>query len=383
MGFALLSFVCSFKRALVPIKHYYQFLLLPSVIFLIPLIGIFFTEYLPDAFKLIIKYLPYFVISVAYFYANDDLKSKIPYYIRQGLIYGVLLTIIYLFIKISSVFFSNSEDSISALFTYRYTYRNFIAPIDSHTTYLGVLIIMANYFLFISRHKVVVKFIFFFINVLGVVFISSKIVSIIFLIQVVFLIFLIPRKRMKIIISSFMTISLTMFVLIHINNSNNFYMIQRLTREIVWDLNPANRGTSVNGKVADDSRLARWKAIFNTGKENLLFGYGTGSESTILKEVHLENNLKESIRRNYNTHNQYIFYILENGILGLLVFLLFLYKNLFSALKRRDYAVITFVSSIIIISAVENYFNRTMGVLAISIFLTFLKEDNAEANSNF
>ncbi|WP_282054124.1 O-antigen ligase family protein [Maribacter luteus] len=242
---------------------------------------------------------------------------------------------------------------------------------------------MANYFLFISRHKVVVKFIFFFINVLGVVFISSKIVSIIFLIQVVFLIFLIPRKRMKIIISSFMTISLTMFVLIHINNSNNFYMIQRLTREIVWDLNPANRGTSVNGKVADDSRLARWKAIFNTGKENLLFGYGTGSESTILKEVHLENNLKESIRRNYNTHNQYIFYILENGILGLLVFLLFLYKNLFSALKRRDYAVITFVSSIIIISAVENYFNRTMGVLAISIFLTFLKEDNAEANSNF
>lgn len=384
IAFAFLSLTYSLSLGgLKQNRKYFSFIKLPSIIFFIPLFGVFFTNYPKETFDLLIKYLPYFILSIAYFYADPKIKKGISNFIRLGIIYGVLAVTIYLFTNLFFVFFKTNESSSEILFSYKYTYRNFTAPLDTHTTYLGLLIIMSNHFVLYSKYKSIFKFLLLIFNLLSLLFIASKIILFIYVLQIIFLIFVIPSRLTKLVIVALLSVFSVVLVWQYQNNLDNIYFLQRITREIVWDINPNNKGTSVNGKVKDDSRLVRWKAIIETSKGNLLLGYGSGSESTVLKEIHEKNNLVESLRRNYNSHNQYLFYLLENGILGLIIFLYFLWTNLIKAILRRDLGISLFVCSLIVICFVENYLNRTMGVLAISIFLTFLKDNYEKNNPDF
>jgi len=151
------------------------------------------------------------------------------------------------------------------------------------------------------------------------------------------------------------------------------YLIQRLSIELAWDTNPENTESEINNRVADDSRAARWLAIWETIKKKPISGYGVGSERTILDKTYSTNDLNISLERKYNTHNQYLFYMLEQGIIGLFLFLSYFFINLVLAIKRKDFFVFSFIVGIMIVFMFENYLYRSMGYLTVALLLTFMR----------
>lgn len=360
------------KRARIKIT---DILKLPSTLFFLALIGMFFSNYKDDAVNLLIKYLPYLMISVSFFVASKNLKQIAHKYIYLGVVLGVIVVNTYLFFLIFYKFSINNEANYFNIFSHKYTYNSFLRPIDSHPTYLGLLFIMSNFFVFRIKLKKGLKLAILFFNICGIFFISSKVITVLFLIQGLLFFFLIPQKKIKILILFFGIFLLIIVSFLYKNNYKDFHFLQRFTVELMWDLDPANVNTSINGRIKNDSRLARWEVIVEKAEESILFGYGSGSEMAILDEVYLKNNLLNSLSERYNTHNQYLFLIIENGIFGLMIFIYMLYLLIKEAFKKQDYVVLFYVFSVFLICFFENYFNRTMGVLASSIFLTYLRSD--------
>ena len=95
-----------------------------------------------------------------------------------------------------------------------------------------------------------------------------------------------------------------------------------------------NNGKNMQGK-ADDIRYVFFR---ETGKRIIkkpLFGYGTGSFSTIFdREVSSGHNFKEHI----TPHNNYLFVLFELGILGLISLFFIFYFQIKELLKLKDFA---------------------------------------------
>lgn len=79
------------------------------------------------------------------------------------------------------------------------------------------------------------------------------------------------------------------------------------------------------------------------------------------------------IERNFNTHNQYIDIVLSYGIIGLLIFMMFI-KELITFFYKNIYSL-NLALSLILFLFIENLFHRQLGsfifaltlVLALSI----------------
>lgn len=374
MGFSFLILLGNFKIPRLNEKHVFlEIIELPWFIFAIPMIGLLSTAYIEDSVNQIIKYLPYFILSTVYFFTEDKMKKLLRVRIIYGFIVGVSLVLVYLF-SIILYEVSISADSFSELFSYKYSYNNFIIPLDSHPTYLGFLVIISNFFVYHSKKlNLPTRISLLILNGLGLFFIMSKIIIVIYFTQIIGMFFTIKSKRSKRnIILFFLFIAVATGYLFKFH-SKDIYFLQRFSLELMWDLNPNNTNHSINGRVEDDSRFARWSVIWAKMNESIIFGHGSGSEKTILNEVYEENSLLVSLERKYNTHNQFLFFGIEYGIIGIILFFSFLFTNLYMAYKRNDFFNIYFIIWLFLICCFENYLNRTMGVLLVSIILTFMR----------
>src|SRR5690606_34336560 len=137
-----------------------------------------------------------------------------------------------------------------------------------------------------------------------------------------------------------------LFLLVGISQSmKRTYVYDRLTNELEWELQE-NVGTKYNEKYVNDSRMARWKAIFKGAMEKPIFGNGSGSEMAVLQKIYHENGLKYASQLGYGSHNQYLTILVENGFLGVFLFLFYLIYNLGISIAKRNILFIYFVSSI-------------------------------------
>ena len=119
----------------------------PWIIFGFPLMGFFFTNFKEDSLDQLVKYIPYFLTSVVYLFAKKEYRLLYRKQMTLGLITGVSLTVVYL-LSVNFYNFYKSNDTLLELLSYKYTYNNFLRPIDSHPTYLGVIILISNYFIY-------------------------------------------------------------------------------------------------------------------------------------------------------------------------------------------------------------------------------------------
>ncbi|MBL0014712.1 MAG: O-antigen ligase family protein [Flavobacterium sp.] len=136
---------------------------------------------------------------------------------------------------------------------------------------------------------------------------------------------------------------------------------------MVWDLT-SNKNSAYNGKFKDDSRLVRWATISKTILERPCFGYGSAMEKKVLKRNFLKNGLVISSQNNYDSHNQYLSFSIEFGLLGLLVFLFYLAMNLNLAIHSKNFVPIIFCFTIISVSFFENIFKNNAGIIFITFF---------------
>ena len=122
----------------------------------------------------------------------------------------------------------------------------------------------------------------------------------------------------------------------------------------------------------ENIRLALWDASIKVVKRNPIFGVGTGDIKTELRKEYQKMDLEQALDSDFNPHNQFLETIVGQGLVGLLVLLLWFIIPLVQAIKKRDLIMIAFLIVLAVNLFFESMFNRVAGVVFIAFFYNFL-----------
>jgi O-antigen ligase len=107
-------------------------------------------------------------------------------------------------------------------------------------------------------------------------------------------------------------------------------------------------------------------------KSKPFLGYGIGDLNNTLMEIY-EGQSDLLYKGKFNTHNQYLSFIVSSGVLGLIIFLLsifFLFRN---AIKKSNFLLVTVLIFYLCQMLSENILERENGVIFYSFFISFFQ----------
>ena len=255
--------------------------------------------------------------------------------------------------------------------------QNFSAPIGLHATYLSMyatLSIATFLLLYFNNPQLKnLKYIFYIlILIIGLVQLSSRSVAVaagIILVIVVPFLLLGGKKKLQFLIISFAVSLITIAAITQVKSFKERY-VNDLENDLSEYVHPGDNL---------ESRALRWKLEWEVIQKSLFIGYGNGSEKYILKEKYFENKFYRSYLLELNAHNQYFSFMINTGIIGLLLYFYVLYFGFATAIKRKDFLFLSFMIIITIVSIPENILDVSKGVLFYSFFYSlFLLTDSKE-----
>jgi len=361
-----------------------------SIPFSLYLIGMFYTDDIRQGFRALEIGLPLFLFPFLHFIIlgkrfvldNNEKEILLKSFTLSG---SILIFIVIYYLYTSDAFYSLFDEEMFQKATqnrgrdiFRWTIEN--TPFfGEHPTYFGLLSIFVA---LISVFKISNNsYTYMFSLLMGIigVFISGSKMSIITLILIglLSLFFLIGwsiRKRLMVFCTIFVFLSI-IFISIP--------MIKvRFTQVIETNFEPPKelRYNSTN------VRIAIYQCSFVNAKKTPVLGNGTRGYIKGIKTC-LRGYDTDVFKKNnwyFNSHNQYLSFILSNGIIGLILFILWLFVFLKSSIVNNDKL---FLLSIIVFGLMfftENIIERQTGnVLFSFIIILFYKHNiNIFTSSN-
>lgn len=364
-------------------NKYYKEKINPSILFqttlfilFLLLLGFIDNQDGKAFFKYLGRYSSYlFAPLILMTFPLDSLK-KIAQYAFKGVIGGLIISFAYLhYLNLSKYFKTHTFPNIQAdLLNYYHTYFEFTEPIGIHPSYLGIytilgLVVLISFnktksFLNNMGHGLIFLFL-----MVSIVFLNSRITLLLSIIPLILFTYsnlnhYLPKQLVVYIgVALFMIAGLFSYKLVH-----KTYFYQRITHELYWELSD-QKNTEYSANNTGDSRIARWKEIVKLIQEKPLLGYGNGEEKKQLENIFLENNLVSSAKNQYDSHNQYLSFLIEYGSCGLIVYLVFLISNLYIHFKTKNWLFLYTVISIVSIGLIENFLKNNAGIIFIAFFM--------------
>jgi O-antigen ligase len=126
---------------------------------------------------------------------------------------------------------------------------------------------------------------------------------------------------------------------------------------------------SINNEILEP-RVMRWEYILKEIKKSPVTGYGTGSEQAVLNQTYFDNKLYNSYLHQLNSHNQYLGIWLEQGIWGLLIFIITLVAGLILAVRTKNAPFLSVLIIICIVSFSENILAANKGIFFYAFFFS-------------
>jgi len=372
--FLILFFVSSVLEIALnwKLKMTYKTLWFSTIIIFIPLcIGLIYTSYFSIGVNHIGQSSSFLILPLVFSFSKPQDIKTIYSFVKKGLVLGVTFSLIILISYILYNFFIlNQEKVFLDLFNFDYTRANFTRLLKIHPTYLGVYIVFSTVLvinrLFQYKRKVFLHVLVLLLFFIGILFVNSRIIFLIYLMIVLMSLFFVLRRLflkksyLTFSVFVFLLASLFVFSFIHIKKT---YIYYRFTKELQWEFsNDINSFYTDKKESISDPRLARYNAIIELIKEKPIFGYGSGSEKRVLTKMYQSKNMITSYNNKYDAHNQYLSYLVETGMFGLLFYLFFLGSNFYFAFKFKDLEFLSLIIIVSIVCLVENFLNRNAGV---------------------
>lgn len=349
------------------------------ILFLIGVIAIPFSDTLYDSTKVLGRNIVYALVPLGFLWLPKWVISNYKNGLLKGLVFGSLVTSV-LLLSVNFIKYFSQNDGYSIL-SYYYTYHEFTAFINKHPTFLGFEILFGLVILLgiLNRSREIKKSILMIVGAVilcaALIFINSR--AIIFLLILTLLgfglqktLYLIQTKRFKVLfllIFSGIALALGIF-----KYTQNTYFFERYTKELKWDLTYQS-GTSIFSKDQGDSRFARWHSALKVIEQKPLIGHGNNSEVRELLKQYEKDELHHALQNQYHSHNVYLSYLIEYGVWGFLLLLIFLVSNIYLAIKNRDNQWLIFSFFVIFVSIFDIYLVRSGGILMTALWMnTFL-----------
>ena len=257
----------------------------------------------------------------------------------------------------------------SSLLTLAFINHNFSLPIEMHATYLSMYVafsIIILVFRITNKKWKSINWLHLcciFVLTLGLLQLSSRsvFISLLLIINIVFPILVFSGKqRTRFIFVSLLLSALALFAILNINSFRIRYV-----SELRKDLTQKSELIEVN-----ESRIARWKATLELIRVSPLIGYGLGSEKRLLKDKYFEKKLFTSFLNEFNSHSEYLSFLLKNGILGLFLFIYVLCTGFRTSYRHKDMLVLSFMLLVSIVAVSENILDLNKGIFFYSFFFS-------------
>ena len=190
-------------------------------------------------------------------------------------------------------------------------------------------------------------------------FISSK-GSILALVLVFVLLFNIKSKnKNRSILYSLAVVILLVFSIFIIPQANSRF------EEIIKSRTYSTTDLDINN--SSQIRFIIWKTSLEKIKKSPIFGYGIGDVQNLLDSSY-KKNYPHLLKKQYNSHNQYFSIWLSTGILGIFLFLNFLFFNFKIGFQNKDYMFLALLLIFSLLFLIENVLERQVGA---TIFFFF------------
>lgn len=125
---------------------------------------------------------------------------------------------------------------------------------------------------------------------------------------------------------------------------------------------------NIDETLKNDPRLLIWKSALGVVRNNLILGVGTGDASEELKQEFISRGYINGFYGNLNAHNQFLEILLENGLIGLILFLAILSYMAYIAINQQNILLGMFILATIIFFIFETMLNRLGGVSFFALF---------------
>jgi O-antigen ligase len=121
--------------------------------------------------------------------------------------------------------------------------------------------------------------------------------------------------------------------------------------------------------TTDYIRARNWENHIPVIKENFFLGVGTGDNHKALNKYRETDWLE--YHENYNSHNQYLEYLVRFGIVGLVIFIITLWAMLIKSFQRKDDLFTLLLIVFILTMVTESILSRQKGISGY-VFITSL-----------
>ena len=329
------------------------------------LLGTIYTPY-PEAAQLQLVKCIFFLLLPLILLCKDLEKDKMLLWSSWGLIIGVTCSALYL----QSMNLNNFLDSNQPLikfWSYDFTGRAFVAPFkDMHPVYYGSYLLFMLVLLWQRRISIPL-----WLKIVLSIFVLTVLVSLnsrmILLLTLILGLVFIARKlsAKQIIIALAGALLLLVFTFPALKKT---YIYNKTVSGSMWELRENVGQQNLDRAQKSDSRMARWLVGLDIYFEKPIMGHGTGSARKILVEQFEKRNMTVSAQQNYDTHNQYLAYAINYGIIGLFFIFGYLGINYYRAVISKDWILLAFVIMITGLCITENYLIRNMGINFVALF---------------
>ncbi len=131
-------------------------------------------------------------------------------------------------------------------------------------------------------------------------------------------------------------------------------------------------------------RLYKWKYTTKVIASAPLLGVGTGDAQDELQKEYLKENFLIGYENNFNAHNQFLQSTLELGLVGLFIFLGYLFVSIQHGIKSKMWIHVIFVGVFVVSCSTESMLEANKGIVFFSFFnclFTFADSSGAMSDS--
>ena len=367
-------------------------------IFVIPylliLLSLFYSTNIEYGLGMLTKMLSFVIFPLVFYLNRDFFLKKHIYKIFDFFSISVLILVLFQIGKVfynydfisssltlqeikSNGFISITEIAIEKVEQIKLRrFRNYIIEIsNTHSTYQGLWICLTIFYLglksFVSEKKVItiISVILIAIFILWLYLISARMPFLALVVSLILVIIIFSKfsLKKKVIVSL-----IPLLVLIVLLSFHNPFSIR--VKEYY------NTGFSILGESSgpgefnsSNVRNGVYYCDIKLIKEVPFFGVGLGDVQDNLNDCYQENiNSKVYKWHTYNTHNQYAFFWIASGILGLISFLALICINFFNSFKKKNILLFYLTSITTMVFFTENILQRSDGVVFYCFFIGLL-----------
>ena len=245
-----------------------------------------------------------------------------------------------------------------------------IPIVNDHPIYISLYLALAMLFSIaifnsLNKSKKVILIVINLINIFHLLLLSSKGVIIGFFIAAILFLFLKLRNTRNKLILVFLLISMFILCLTYFPNMSRRFKELGI-RSTYTELQTTN-STSV--------RVAVYKCVLETIKNRPFLGYGWGKGDLALIECY-KNKSDYLFKEKLNSHNQFLDYYLNGGVLALFILIYFIYHQFIISIRERKYLLTSIIVFFSIQMLSENILNRQTGIIMFIFIICLFKFEN-------